>query len=306
MTSLINKYRPTTFEQVIGQPQIVAALHASLTMRRSHAYLLVGPSGTGKTTLARIAAHTLCTGPEDLQEIDAATYNGIDAMRSISSNMPLMPLLGGSKSVILDECHRLSAAAWSSLLKSIEEPPSHAFWFFCTTDASAVPAAILTRCERYDLHPVLEADLIDRLLVPIAAQEGFKAPTEVLGLCARFSLGSPRQALSNLAKCADCITAAEARALLAVVDTDHPEAVDLARAIFTGAKWSTLIGLLAALERSSPESVRHVVVSYAIAVLKSHPEARNERAMMVLDALADPLSGSSWGTMMRAVGRLCK
>src|SRR5665213_3208243 len=134
--SLYTDYRPKTFAEVIGQPAVIRSLKLALTKKSNHAFLLHGPSGCGKTTLARIAATVLgVTSPRQIKDFDAATNTGIDDVRAITGALAYRPI--GVKPLmvmVVDECHALSAPAWKALLKILEEPPEHVWWFLCTTE----------------------------------------------------------------------------------------------------------------------------------------------------------------------------
>jgi DNA polymerase-3 subunit gamma/tau len=148
-TSLATKYRPETWEEVVGQDAVVKSMKVVVTKKSSKCFLLSGPSGCGKTTLARIAARSLgIKGGGALREIDAASKTGVDDMRQVCVDLGYKVLGGGSRGLIVDECHQLSKAAWNSLLKITEEPPPDTYWFFCTTEPSKVPVTIKRRSPR--------------------------------------------------------------------------------------------------------------------------------------------------------------
>ncbi len=147
------KYRPQELSDVVGQDHMMPGLKALITKRNSHAGLFHGPSGCGKTTLARILAHGLDAG-KNITEVDAARNTGIDAMRQVADNAQYNAFGGGNRAVIVDEAHGLSKQAWNSLLKAIEEPPKHLFWFFCTTEPAKVPQVIRTRCSLFEVKLV--------------------------------------------------------------------------------------------------------------------------------------------------------
>ena len=137
---LARKYRPQSWKQVIGQDAAIKSLRATLKAGGKHGFLFTGPSGVGKTTVARILAAAVGCEAHNLLEIDAATHTGIDAMRAVSEGVAYKAF-GDSpvKVMIIDEAHSLSKAAWQSLLKVVEEPPEHAYWVFCTTEPGKIP-----------------------------------------------------------------------------------------------------------------------------------------------------------------------
>jgi DNA polymerase-3 subunit gamma/tau len=193
------RHRPTTFDQVVGNRAQVEAFGRLVKTRTMQAYLLTGPSGVGKTTLARIAAAELGCGDGDnggLLEIDAASHSGIDRLRHIQeiTRYGFFP----PRCVIMDECHRLPPKAWDVLLKSIEEPPRHLFWMFATTAPLWVPDVIHTRCVHVALKRVADHDL-RQLLKDVVARERMRLTGNDINAIVRVARGSPRQALALLA-----------------------------------------------------------------------------------------------------------
>lgn len=302
--TLAVKYRPQALDQVIGQDNLVASLTTVIEKRSAHAFLFVGPSGCGKTTLARIAANMM--GCAEIKEEDAATNNGIDAMRVITTALQYKPMGGGGKGILLDEVHMLSKQAWNSLLKSLEEPPDWACWFLCTTDADKVPKTVVTRCARFEVKPVKWDVLANDLLIPVANEEQMTCPDEVVHVCARLADGSPRQALVNLAMCADQTDPALAAALLRNVVDDEKVGIDLARALMKGAPWPELVKLIEALAEENPEGVRHVVRAYATkAVLGAKSPQQAQRPLAILSNFSTPFNtADGLSPLVLAVGRL--
>jgi DNA polymerase-3 subunit gamma/tau len=290
--ALINKYRPQSFAEVVGHAAIVRALEAALKKGTARAFLFTGSSGLGKTTLARIVATEAGCAAHDIQEIDAATNTGIDAMREVTTNLMYKPIGGTVKALVVDECHALSKQAWQALLKILEEPPPWVYWLLCTTEPNRVPKTALTRCLHLGLKPVGLDELVD-LLEGVVEEEALKLPKGVAAFCAREAEGSPRQALSNLALCTAVTSLEEARELLSSAE-GVPEAVELARALVRRARWEEIQGLLRALRDTDPESVRRVVQAYLTTViLHAKREEDAGKAMEILDAFATPMYHTS-------------
>ncbi|MFT3867958.1 MAG: DNA polymerase III subunit gamma/tau [Nibricoccus sp.] len=214
---IARKWRPQTFDDVVGQDHVMRTLKNAIVRNRiAHAYLFVGPRGTGKTSTARIFAKALnCTnGPNanfdpndpvvkaiadgtsmDVIEIDGASNNSVDQIRDLRDDVRYAPTQGKFKVYIIDEVHMLSTAAFNALLKTLEEPPPHVKFVFATTDVQKVLPTIISRCQRFDLKPI-SAELIVQRLKQIATEEKIKVTDAALACIARMADGGMRDAQS--------------------------------------------------------------------------------------------------------------
>lgn len=304
---LHTKYRPKSFGEVIGQDDTVNSLKALLKAKSvPHTYLFTGGPGTGKTTLARILAAEFKVDPANLVEIDAGSSGGIDDMRDATA--PLRYKGFGdtpNKAVIIDEAHQLSKQAWTSLLKTIEEPPAHVYFFFCTTEMGKVPENIRTRCAAYNLKPVRTDDLLD-LIDFVCEEEGLDVPKKIRGMVAGACNGSPRLALVMLASVQACEDEREAEILLAA-PSENKEVIDLCRVLIKGRlNWVQVTSTLKAIPEMPAESIRIVIANYLAACLMG---ARSDndalRLLDLLEPFAKPFpSSDKMAPLLVAFGRV--
>src|SRR5436309_2660882 len=260
---LARKYRPKTFDDLIGQDAMVRTISNAFEAGRiPQAWILTGVRGVGKTTTARIVARALnyelpdgsVSGPTismpvlgvhcqaimesrhlDVIEMDAASHNGVDDVRQINDAIRYAPVSARYKVYILDEVHMLSPQAFNALLKTLEEPPPHAKFVFATTETRKVPVTVLSRCQRFDLRRI-DADLLVKHLAGTAAKEAIAAEPEALALIARASEGSVRDALSlfdqAIAHAAGPVRAEDVRQMLGLAD--RARTIDLFEAVMRG------------------------------------------------------------------------
>nr|DAD78078.1 MAG TPA: activator clamp loader [Siphoviridae sp. ctrgt10] len=200
--SLAVKYRPKEFDEVCSQKAVIQILEKQLSQKEvKNCYLFCGPSGTGKTTLARIYANKLNGGIGQPIEIDAASNSGVENVRQIIKAAQERSLQGKYKVYIIDECHALSNAAWQAFLKCIEEPPRYTIFMFCTTDPQKIPQTILNRVCRFNITKIPTEELKNRLLY-VCKQENFTNYEAACDYISKISNGGARDSLANLEKAA--------------------------------------------------------------------------------------------------------
>ncbi|RJP18617.1 MAG: DNA polymerase III subunit gamma/tau [Deltaproteobacteria bacterium] len=278
--ALARKWRPRTFEEIVGQAHVTRALANAITSGKiHHAYLFSGTRGVGKTTFARILARALnCdNGPTptpclscpscaevgtgtDVQEIDGASNTGIDDIRRLRENAAYAPSRLRYKVYIIDEVHMLSKAAFNGLLKTLEEPPPHVVFILATTEPNRIPDTILSRCQRFDFRMLTDAEVRGRL-GEMARSEGVAVEEDALALMARYAFGSMRDGQSLLEQAAVSgagdVTAAVVEGMLGLVGTEA--AIDLASAAILEGAGAALSRFSALLSRGA--DLKHLYLS---------------------------------------------
>jgi len=263
---LYKKYRPREFSEMRGQSDAVAKLTDMVESGKiPHAVLFAGSkSGVGKTTAARILARHLDCVPSDVREINAADYNGIESVRQIRKVMTARGMRGGARVWILDECALLSTEAQNGLLKILEDPPPHAYFFLCTTHPDKLLLAVRTRCTPINLVP-LSLRSLTALVNEVCESEGVDPGDEVVEAIAEAADGSGRAALVLLQQ---VIGLPPEDRLNAVQNAEeNRDAVEIARALLNPrTDWKTMAALLKAV-KGEPESIRHLVLAFMNTVL---------------------------------------
>ncbi|HET97743.1 MAG TPA: DNA polymerase III subunit gamma/tau [Desulfurivibrio alkaliphilus] len=332
---LARKWRPQTFEQVVGQRPVVRTLQNALRLDRvAHAMLFSGVRGVGKTTLARIMAKAInCRAQEagqrpcdqcdscreisagsavDLHEIDGASNRGIQEIRELKENIRFLPVAGKHKIVIIDEVHMLTTEAFNALLKTLEEPPAHVYFMFATTELHKIPVTILSRCQRYELTRVPFAELLDFFRRVVEAEQ-VRMPDSALAMIAREADGSVRDGLSLLDQVFSFggqeVGDDDVRQMLGLVDRQVFE--HLARALLA----ADLAGVLGIFDQSYRAGMdlkrfaadllnyfRNLVVCRAT----EHPEQLLDLADSDLTALREIAAGQSGETLLYCFNLLFK
>lgn len=292
MPPLHRKYRPRSLDEVFGNPVTIKALDAELTKGRetiTHAFMMHGEKGCGKTTLARIIAGRLGCHQNDFVEIDAAGSGGVDLAREIKRTVSLMPSSGPCRVWLIDEGHRMSSQCQDELLKTFEEPPNHAYFIICTTEPNKLKPTVRSRFTPFQVNPLPDA-MMEQLLRRVVRAERIRGfPDDAYRYITACCQGSPRMALVILDKLVglkpeDMKEAAERAA------AEQNQAIDLARSLMKREKWPKVVKVLKGLMEQEPEEVRRTVLTYSMKVLlNDSPEVT---AALVIECFGRPFYDS--------------
>ena len=284
--SLYQKYRPKELSDIVGNSDVIDVIHGDMQKSNEdmpHAFLLTGPTGCGKTTIARIIAKTLGATGMDLCELDSAQFGGVDRIREIRDLSKGMPLQGFARVFILDECHMLSKAAQNALLKALEDTPGHVYYILATTDPRKLIATIKGRCSKYDLKPLNDKQM-KRLLKRVVKGEKEKLSTDIYESIIDESDGRPREALQIL----DQVLAVDPEKRAEVAEQSRSfesESIELCRALLNqNTSWKAIRTILVGLKGQDPEGVRRLVLGYCQSVLL---KGADDRAFQVMELFLD-------------------
>lgn len=279
------KYRPKTFEQILGNRTTILALENMLKDKEScpHSFLFHGPTGTGKTTLARIVARELGCEDMNIIEIDTAQFRGIDTIRDLRKNAKYAPLGGGDRVYIMDEVHKITGEAQNAFLKILEDTPKHIYFILCTTDPNSLLPTVRNRCSQFQTSPLNDKQMFD-LLTSVTEAEGDSITQEIIEQITLDSQGSPRHALQILKQ---VLNVPEKRRLKIASEAaiEQTESITLCRALIKNEGWGHIKNILKGLKTQEAESVRRVVLGYASSVLLN---SLNDRAAVILECFEEP------------------
>lgn len=281
---LYRKYRPTSFKEMVGQKDAIKSLNEmGKAGKIPHVIMFTGPSGTGKTTLARILAKKLECSPIGFTEINSAECRGIDNVRDIQKQMGAAPLEGKVKIWLIDEVGQMTGDAQNALLKILEETPSHVYFFLATTDPGKVIKAIHTRCTPVHCTLVNTADLVD-LIGTVAQKEEIEVADEVVKKIAESADGSPRMALVLLHSVINIKSKEDQLAAIEGADPEG-EAYKLFYKLLSARDWMPIAEFLKSL-KEEPETIRRMILACALSELgkKDSPKAH-----IIIEEFREPI-----------------
>lgn len=287
---LYQKYRPITFEEMIGNKTIVTALNTLLShIAPPHAYLFHGPTGCGKTTLGRILANELGAKGHDFREVDSADFRGIDTIREIRKQSQFAPLKGHCRVWLLDECHKISNDGMNALLKALEDPPRHVYYILCTTNPEKLLATIRGRCSQFQVTPLNKKQML-LLLRQVVKSEEQTLEKRVYDQIVQDSLGLPRNALQILEQV--LAIKPEQRFKFTQKSAEiQSQTIELCRALLKQSSWKKISNILNGLKDQEPETIRRQILGYFQAVILKED---NIRAGLILSEFIVPFYDSGF------------
>lgn len=300
------KYRPRDFDEIVGNKATVDSLISVLDRDRidiPHTMLFVGPSGTGKTTLARIVANKLGCSERDFREINVSEKRGIDTSREIITTMHYKPMMGNVRVYLMDECHRGTLDFWSSLLKPLEDTPGHVYFLLCTTEPNKLLPTIRNRCSTFSVAK-LDASVIIGLLKSVLKQERVDVEGKILRKMAKLSEGSPRQALVLLDKIID-LEPEDMEEAVEREQIEERQVIELCRALLEKSSWKKTAAILKGIDVDE-EKVRYAILGYFNKVLLDTKDNQKQvQAVLIIEYFSEPFYSSGKAGLAYACFNCC-
>lgn len=288
--NLFRKYRPTNFDDMIGNEAEIESLKKLLEKENPpHVYLLTGPAGCGKTTLARIAAEQLGADELSLTELNSANNRGIETARETIQQMQYIPA-SGIRIFIIDEVHQTTKDWQEAMLKPLEDTPDHVYFFLCTTNPEKLKPTLKSRCTKVNVTSLDEESLY-RFIKIIAKKEELNIPKEIIREIAENSKGSPRIALVLLEKVSEMEDEKSMKEVISMGDEAEKEVIELCRALLKGDDWGNIADILKGLKDVEVERIRYAVLAYMNSVLLSGGK-KSSRAAVTIECFVEPFYNS--------------
>ena len=284
------EHRPSKLSEIIGNKSIKDSLE-SIFLRKEdfpHAFLFHGPTGCGKTTLARIICDLLKCDESGIQELNVANMRGIDTVRTIADNCIYSPMMGNNRVYILDEIHRQTKDAKEGLLKLLEDPPKHVYFILCTTNPEELPATLRGRCHTYQVKPLKPSEMMELLKNILQKENIDNYPEAILKEIARLSEGLPRNALVMLDAVIDMEDEDTAIDALSTVSLSEADTKLLCQAIIKGESWDSVReNVKAIITTIEPEKVRQAILGYLTNSLLN--SKRNDHISALIDIFSETI-----------------
>ena len=275
---LYKKYRPGTFDEIIGNEHVIESLKHKIENKSAQAFLLYGKTGCGKTTIGRIIAKELDCRGYDLKELNSADFRGIETVRTIRKHIFYAPSEGSSRIWLIDECHSITKDAQEALLKLLEDPPKHVYFILCTTKPQSLLPEIKGRCSKHEVKPLDEKQTF-ALLRRVTKAEGATLRKNIYENIYKNSEGHPRNALQILDNVLSVDEDKRHEVSLESISSETAS-IELCRALLNNASWNTISGILNGLKNENPENVRRHVLRYCNSVLL---KKENHRAAFIME-----------------------
>lgn len=303
-------YRPSTLDEVVGNETIKDSLHSVLSRKKDipHTFLFSGPRGTGKTTFGRIIAKALdCK--ENLYEYDAANTRGIETIRDLIHSARYNPMTGHTKVYILDECHQITSDGMEALLKTLEHPPSHAYFILCTTEPEKLKETIRSRCMSFVTETLTNSEIIELLQTVLVKEKVDDYPDSVLQEIAKIVDGIPREALVLLDSVIDIEDEKKAINALQKSQMTSSQTKQICQLLIKPTdkhKWAEMQELIRGLKDVKPENIRHAILGYFTAVLMSKNSKIHDRTALMMEYFLDSWFYAGKYTMVHSLFMACK
>ncbi len=299
---LYRKTRPENWSEMVGNSGTVAALKNEFKKEApAQVFLLHGPSGTGKTTAARIAVKELGVAGSEIEEVNSSDARGIDSAREIIQKCRYQAF-GGKRAFIIDETHRATVDWQNAMLKLLEDVPADTYFFLCTTDPQKLLKAVRTRCSEYPFVS-LKPKEITKVVKGVMEKEGIELDPDVIAEISTSAEGSPRRAVKLMSKVVGIPDVDEALdIIMAGADEDTPEVRNLCQALLKGEQWPKVSKILKAVKGEDPENIRRAVLGYMTAVLLNK---KDNQAALVIEEFSEPTYNTGFpGVVLAAYNSL--